>query len=100
MLSCFAAKSLQNKGGLWLREIAIIESQVTVTARTRARENPKCYRLLYETAARSAAKICYRPLYETAARGAAKICYRTLCERSVRNLSEKITCIECGKPHI
>ena len=46
-----------------LRALAI-ESQVTVTARTRAHENPKCYSALYETAARSAAKICYRALCE------------------------------------
>ena len=55
-----------------LRALAI-ESQVTVTARTRAHENPKCYSALYETAARSAAKICYRALCEMTARSA-KIC--------------------------
>ena len=50
-----------------------IESQVTVTARTRAHENPKCYSALYETAARSAAKIWYRALCGMTARSA-KIC--------------------------
>ena len=61
-----------NKIEFNVRALAI-ESQVTVTARTRAHENPKCYSALYETAARSAAKICYRALCEMTARSA-KIC--------------------------
>ena len=46
-----------------LRALAI-ESQVTVTARTRAHENPKCYRPLYEIAARSAAKNLFGYLFQ------------------------------------
>ena len=69
-----------------LRALAI-ESQVTVTARTRAHENPKCYSALYETAARSAAKICYRALCEMTARSA-KIC--TILHEVVGYYSKKL----------
>ena len=64
--SCVSARKTLFERNLYvahLRALAI-ESQVTVTARTRAHENPKCYSALYETAARSAAKICYRALCE------------------------------------
>ena len=80
-----------------LRALAI-ESQVTVTARTRARENPKCYSALCETAARSAAKILLQCTMRNsraqrenlpehlrnsrAQRG--KFCYRALCETAAR----------------
>ena len=62
-----------------VRELAI-ESQVTMTARTRARENPKCYRPLYETAARSGVEILLQTTIRNSRAQRAKICYRTLCD--------------------
>ena len=83
-----------------------MESQVTVTARTRARENPKCYRPLYETAARSGGEnLLQTTIRNSRAQRGENLLQNTMRKKHTFHLfaklvRETITCVECGKPHI